>query len=174
MAEPSQMRQRSGEDLGVGGRVGQHATSAATRPQHHPGRSRLGGSIALVGVAMLLLPAVAHAGPGKLIAISSDSGDSFVSPSVFGDIERPKRITYRVTMDPPAPASGEADITCYRGKRDVGREFDWHSSVSFTTKVPLTLKRPESCLVSVDFGYDDFDQAGTAKIELFAKQRKRP
>lgn len=56
MAEPAQVRQRGGEDVGVGGGgFGQrHIPSAATLPQHRPGRSRLVGSIAAVGCVLLL------------------------------------------------------------------------------------------------------------------------
>lgn len=55
MAEPSQMRQRGREDLGVGGGLGQHANLPAPPcPAVRPGRSRLVGSIAVVGVVALI------------------------------------------------------------------------------------------------------------------------
>lgn len=129
--------------------------------------------IALAVALLLLAPATAHAGIGKLIDSSTESGDSLVWPYASGYIDAPKQITYRVTMNPPAPAEGTADVTCWKGKRDVTREYPWSRSTSFTARAKLTIRRPDDCWVSVDFAYLDYDQGGTVKVELFAKQRKR-
>lgn len=55
MAEPAQVRQRGGEDVGVDGGLGQHANLPAPPcPAVRPGRSRLMGCIAVVGVVALI------------------------------------------------------------------------------------------------------------------------
>lgn len=130
----------------------------------------------VVGIvaAALLAPAGAQAKPGNLIASDTDSSDSFVSVNVYDfSIEYPKAVTYRLTLDPQAPGVVDGEVTCYRGKRRVSRDFAVPTSASLTKKAPLTLRKPESCYVDVSFEYDDYEQAGTLKLELFAKYRKR-
>lgn len=176
MAEPPQVRQRSGKDFRVG-RLGfgqGHVPSAATLPRHRPGRSRWLGCIAVIGVValMVILPPTAQAKPAKLIESDSDTS-SMPFVVVSGFIERPKTVTYRVTMDPPGAAVISGSSDCDRGKRSIGRDFELPISSSGAGKVPLTISRADSCIVSLSLDYDDYDQAGTLKLELFAKKRKQ-
>lgn len=133
------------------------------------------GQVLVVLLLALAVPQQAEAGPGKLIASSSDSG-SYVSPSVYVSFDRPRglSLTYQVTMDPQTLAEGEANVDCSKRRREVERDFPWASSTSFSAPITLTLKRPDYCSVSVDFSYDDiFLEYGSARIDLYAKQRKK-
>lgn len=174
MTEPPQVRQRGHQDVGVGAfSFEQHHPSAATLPRRRPGR-RLVETIAVVsGVALVvILPPTAQAKPPKLIESDSDTS-SMPFVVVSGFIERPKTVTYRVTMDPPGAAVISGSSDCDRGKRSIGRDFELPISSSGAGKVPLTISRADSCIVSLSLDYDDYDQAGTLKLELFAKKRKQ-
>lgn len=129
----------------------------------------------LAAIALALMaPASAEAAPGKLISSASDTGDSFVSANAYAfSIENPKRVTYRLTISPAAPGSVEGNVSCDRGVRHVSRDYKRPTSSSEMVKVPLTIRKPDSCYVDLTFSYDDYEQPGSAKLDLFAKYRKR-
>lgn len=115
------------------------------------------------------------AGPAKLLDSSQDTGETFVSANVFAfGIERPKTITYRATLSPPAPAEIKGTVNCDRGRREVERDYMQPTSASLTKQVPLTIRKPDECYVDLYLEYADYEQAGTLKLELFATKRKRP
>ena len=189
MAEPSQVRQRSGEDFRVGrlgGLLNLHSClRAPVVPTPHPDtdvslahpRNRRGRMFALavaLASVVALLPQQAEAAPGKLIASDSDSG-SLAWPAVYASFDRPRRLslTYRITMDPQLPASGEVNVDCSRRRREVERDFPWASSTSFSAPIKLTLKRADYCSVDIDFYYDEDPDFASAQIDLYAKQRKK-
>lgn len=128
--------------------------------------------IVMIVAVALLAPASAEAKPLRLVDSSSDTS-SFPTPYVSSFISSPKKVLYRVTMEPAAPASGEIDVHCYRGRRDVALETPWSSSVSFQAPIAMTLANARDCDVSVDFTYDDTLQPGSVQLNLYAKSRKK-
>ena len=72
----------------------------------------------------------------------------------------------------PGPVSAEVAATNYDGMIAEGRVLAKLAD-NVVVKVPLTIRKPDSCYVDLTFSYDDYEQPGSAKLDLFAKYRKR-
>jgi hypothetical protein len=125
----------------------------------------------LLPLAILVLFAGAVAAHARVIGKSS--GSTFAIAS--GKVKEPKRLSVTVDANAPGPQAVEVsyDVRCEAAnvKFDFeGGEFEAVTPVN--RRLPIPLKRPESCHANVSAGQIDFSQPEfTISIELRAKRR---
>jgi hypothetical protein len=120
---------------------------------------------------LVLFVSAAPVAHGKLIRSGSGTGFAIVS----GKVKEPKRLS--VSIDAKAPGSQAIEVS-YGVRCNAGRvkfdfkegEFDAFTPLS--RRLPVPLKRPDSCHVTVSAGQTDFSQPEfVISIELRAKRR---
>lgn len=123
--------------------------------------------IGLLALGATLACASASASPGQLLDVGRDNG----LPVAFakGRAESPRTLLVRVRAKPRRRVEVTWDTNCALGGKGKVREGRYTIEGTKLRRLGKGFRRPDDCLVNMIAAYEDAEQAGKLKIELYAR-----